>query len=389
MKKIIIVTQSLLLGGTEKALVSMLKAIPRNKFSITLAIMEQGGDLTTEIPDWIDIKYIPAYSFGSKELILYFIKKKDIRNVVHSCLSLCLMRFHDFYEQQFYKALSLPKLEGEYDLAISYSTPCAFPDWYTVQNVKAKKKLVWVHSDISKFSKIINSPICNKMYSRYDKIFCVSQDSSQSFKNVFPNLSDKVSVFYNIFTKNEIILNGISVNVFEDDFEGTRILTVGRLSKEKGVDIIPSIVARLKEYGYNIRWYCIGHGSLREKLEEEIKERNLENNVVLLGKINNPFPYYKKCDIYVQPSRFEAYCTTVGEARCFSRPIIATDVAGSREQIKHNYNGLIVSFDEEEILKSVIQLLENKDLCKKFESNLQKEDINTLQELKKLYSEVM
>ena len=63
--------------------------------------------------------------------------------------------------------------------------------------------------------------------------------------------------------------------------------------------------------------------------------------------------------------------------------------AGSKEQIKHNYNGLIVSFDEEEILKSVIQLLENKDLCKKFEINLQKEDINTLQELKKLYSEVM
>ena len=107
-----------------------------------------------------------------------------------------------------------------------------------MHNVKAKKKLVWVHSDISKFSKIINSPICNKMYSRYDKIFCVSQDSSQSFKSVFPNLSNKVSVFYNIITKNEIIINDSSANVFEDDFEGTRILTVGRLSKEKGVEYI-------------------------------------------------------------------------------------------------------------------------------------------------------
>ena len=121
---------------------------------------------------------------------------------------LSLLKYKSYYEQYLYKSKSLPIIEDEYDLAISYFGPCEFPDWYTLNNIKAKKKAVWVHSDVLNFKGIINSQRCFKMYSKYDKIFCVSKEASKSFKKVFPKLSNKVELFYNILSKEEIIKKG-------------------------------------------------------------------------------------------------------------------------------------------------------------------------------------
>lgn len=80
---------------------------------------------------------------------------------------------------------------------------------------------------------------------------------------------------------------------FEDNFEETRILTVGRVSEEKGQHMIIPIVAKLKEEGYNIRWYIVGEGGLRNKYESLIKNYNLESEIVFLGATNNPYKYMK------------------------------------------------------------------------------------------------
>ena len=383
MKKIVIVTKKMTMGGCEKALVSMLKNFPINKYKVTLLVMEDGGELYEDIPKWIEIKRIPDIPLSSKAIIKKYMKAGKLLQGSKSLVYLSMMRFKTYYEQYFYHSRALPIIEEEYDLAISYFAPCEYPDWYTINNIKAKKKVVWVHSDVVNF-KGINNPLCYNMYSKYDKIFCVSKDACKSFIKIFPKLGYKVDLFYNSISKKEIALKGNINNGFDDDFDGVRILTVGRLSREKGQDLIPSILLQLKKDGYNVRWYCIGDGSLRKELELAIEENNLSGDVILLGVKTNPYPYMKQCDIYVQPSRYEAYCLTLCEARCFNKPIVTTDFVGAKEQIIDGKTGFIVKLDKKEIQKKIKKLIDNKSLREKFKKNLGNIDIDTSNEIKKL-----
>lgn len=187
---------------------------------------------------------------------------------------------------------------------------------------------------------------------------------------MFPSLKEKTSVFYNIIDKNKVDIMSLEDGGFNDCFNGIRILTVGRLTTEKGQDIIPGTLRRILSKGYSARWYCMGDGENRQMLGSMIKEFNLEDHLILLGTQNNPFPYIKQCDIYVQPSRHEGYCITLAEARALNKPIITTDFVGAREQIKDRETGLITEFSEEEIYKAVKKLIGNTDLCDMFKNNL-------------------
>ena len=162
--------------------------------------------------------------------------------------------------------------------------------------------------------------------------------------NILPNFKDKIDKLLNIMSPELVVKMADEGSGFEDDFNGIRILTVGRLSKEKGQDLTITVLAKLKEEGYNVRWYCIGDGSARKEYEKLIKEYNVENDYILLGATPNPYPFMKECDLYVQSSRHEGYCITLAEARCFDNPIISTNFTGASEQIAHDQTGLISKF---------------------------------------------
>ena len=171
---------------------------------------------------------------------------------------------------------------------------------------------------------------------------------------------------------------------FDDKFDGLRILTVGRLSNEKGQDLTITVLKRLIDEDYKVRWYCIGDGPDRDNYIEKIKSFNIENNYVLLGSKLNPYPYMKHCDIYVQPSRHEGYCITLAEARCFNNPIITTNFTGANEQIKHEKTGLVCDISEEGIYIALKRLLDEKELFNKIKNNLGKEIVDSTKEISKL-----
>lgn len=160
--------------------------------------------------------------------------------------------------------------------------------------------------------------------------------------------------------KKKIKKQALEENVFKDSFSGITIVTVARLSIEKGQDMIPEITRKLLDDGLSIRWYCIGEGELRETIEDNIEKYNVNENVMLLGNKENPYPYINECDIYVQTSRSECYCTTVMEAKCLKKPIVITEVNGSSEQIENGKNGLIVKCNVEDIYLGIYKLISNK-----------------------------
>ncbi len=373
------------MGGIEKSLISLLETIPNDNFDITVLVMGKGGELVEEIPNHIKIQCLYGNEKSIIEKIMNNIKKaKFITAFKIVNYTMLAKKAATFYQQEEYQSKMLPIIDKEFDLAIAYHTPASFPVVYVMNNIKAKTKAVWIHSDVSEYKRELLP--YSKYYERYDKIFCVSRYAKNKFIEMYPKLKGKTEIFYNILDREKLELLSLQNEGFSDNFDGTRILTIGRLTSQKGQDILPGIIKELLKAGYNIRWYCIGDGEERKKLENLIKDFHLEDHLILLGTIKNPYPYIKQCDLYVQPSRHEGYCITLAEARSFNKPIITTDFVGAREQIEDGLTGKIVNFDEDELFSAISYLIHNKDLCEKFSSNLKRKNVSsTTWEIKKLY----
>ncbi|WP_226620263.1 glycosyltransferase [Cytobacillus firmus] len=384
MKKVVIVTRRMILGGIEKALISMLEQMPKDKYDVTVLVMGVGGELEDEIPLHVKLKCL----YGDEKSTLEKIwKKVKVGNVIDALkigwYTFLSRKVKSVFDQEMYHLKMVPNQEVEFDLAIAYHVPASLPVVYVINNIKAKSKVAWIHSDVSHYETALSR--YKDYYAKYDKIFCVSQFALNKFNEIFPNLREKTSVFYNILDKQKFESLSLKGKSFEDNFDGIKILTIGRLTGEKGQDIIPVVLKKLISEGFNIRWYCIGEGDCRLRLENMIEANNLGDHMLLLGNKKNPYPFIKDCDIYVQPSRHEGYCISLAEARSLNKPIVTTDFVGAREQINNCQTGIIVKFDENEIYNSVKKLIKDKAIINKFINNLKNEKINTVEEMKKLF----
>jgi glycosyltransferase involved in cell wall biosynthesis len=389
--KLLFMVINMNVGGTEKALLNMIAEIPREKYDITILMLEEYGGFLNSIPKNVHIDYVKGYK-GIKDLLnkppremaLNFIRKgKIIKAFILITIHLLSKVLND--RRVFFKYIlkNQPVADIEYDVAVAYAGPMDFISFFIAKKVKARKKLQWIHFDITKIG--FNRNFASKIYGEFDKLFVVSDEGREKVTKMLPHLKEKTERFLNIISPDLVTEMADKEPGFDDRFCGTRILTVGRLSKEKGQDLTIAVLAKLKEAGYNVRWYCIGNGSARKEYEELIKKYNLENDYILLGATPNPYPYVKQCDIYVQSSRHEGYCITLAEARCFDNPIVSTNFTGANEQIADGQTGLIVDFDEQQMFNAIKKLLDDKNLENNLRKNLRNEIVNTSNEMDKFY----
>src|SRR5690625_3376203 len=343
--KIAFVTYIMMMGGIEKSLISMLEQIPKEKFDITLFVVHSGGELYDKIPSHVKVKNLIENNRRIAKTVWKYIKSGRFITAFSVILNATFLKYGYGNKDEFNESLrcskTMPMESTKYDVAISYSSLLSLPVVYVINNIVAKKKMLWIHSDLEDLSTDKDISLVKKLrkyFKLYDHIICVSYHALEKFNKVFPNLPTDITVFYNILDKNKIVKFSKESKGFNDNFKGTRILTTGRLSVEKGQEIIQKVLLRLLKNGYNVRWYCIGDGPIRKRLSSMIERYNLEENFILLGIKQNPFPYFKNCDLYVQPSQEEAYCITVAEARVFHKPIVTTNT-GASEQIRHEKTG--------------------------------------------------
>ena len=390
MKKLLFMCINMNIGGTEKALLTMLNEIDSSKYDITLLMLEEYGGFLNEIPSFVKVKYVNEYKdikplikeppkLLAKKLIIDKKYSKGLLILLNYSISKITNNTSYYYK---YILKNIKNIEEQYDLAVAYAGPMDFITYFVLNKIKAKKKVQWIHFDITKIG--FNKKFAEKSYKKFDKIFVVSEEGKEKLINLIPALNNKVEAFFNIISCNLIENMSKNEKGFDDSFNRVRILTVGRLSEEKGQDLTINALARLKNEGYNIRWYCIGDGPEKDNYKQKIKNLNLENDYILLGSKLNPYPFMKQCDIYVQPSKHEGYCITLGEARCFDNPIVTTNFTGANEQIKNEVTGLICDISEEGIYKSVKRLLDDKDLYNNIKINLSKEIVDSTNEISKL-----
>ena len=391
-KKILFMVSSMNIGGVEKSLLSLLSVIPKDKYDITVLTLEKKGGFLDYIPSYITVEETawfkeikPIIMESPQRTIKKYLKENKVFKIPTFIYSYYKSKNTD-NRYIYYKNIlkSIPENEGEYDVAIAYAGPTEIIDAYITHKVKAKKKIGWVHFDISKHK--INEKLYENLYEKFDKIFTVSNEANKKLNEIIPSTVNKSEVLLNIISKeliNEMAKEDIN---FDNEFNGIKIVTVGRLSKEKGQDLAIKALANLKKGGYKVRWYCVGEGNSREEYESLIKDNKLEEDFILLGATPNPYPYIKNSDIYVQTSRHEGYCLTLAEAKCLCKPIVTTNFTGAYEQIEHGINGLIVPLNEDYIYKNVKYIIDNKSVSYNFIEKLKIEAIDTRSNVNKLMS---
>ena len=382
------------IGGVEKTLLSLLSTIDYKKYSVDLLLINKSGQLIPYIPKNVNVISldIPTHLYeklfyGRVCLLKSYLRdmkfKKTINIFCEIILNLCKNQNQkriSLYEEA---ERILPDFLQEYDIALDFMGYASFSTFYIAKKVSAEVKATWLHSELSKSNTTLQEYY--KIYQCYDKFFGVSQTCVEEFKKEFPIFESKTEVFYNLISSNLIINMAKEGKKFNDNFNGLRILTVGRLAPEKGYDIAVKVLKELISEGYNVKWYVLGEGPEYNNILNLVKDNNLEKKFILLGADPNPYGYMNNCDIYVQPSRYEGYSTTTNEARILCKPVITTDVSGAREQFIHDVTGLIVKCEISSIKKSIIELIKNEEKRYYLSKNLSKLKIDNEDEVKKLY----
>ena len=389
-KKILFMVSSMNIGGVEKSLLSLLAVIPKEKYEITILTLDKKGGFLEYIPN--NVKLIEAEWFKYIKPIIMDTPQNIIKRYINNYEFIKIPSFiYSYFKSKktndryiYYKHVlkSIPECKEKYDAAIAYAGPTEIIDAYISRKVKAEKKIAWVHFDISKHK--INKKLYNNLYERFDKIFAVSNECKKKLDEIIPAVRNKSEVLLNIVSEDLINEMSESNIDFDDNYKGIKIITVGRLSKEKGQDLAIKTLAKLKKDRYDVKWYCIGEGNSRQEFEQLIKEYNLENDFLLLGATSNPYPYIKNADIYVQTSRHEGYCLTLAEAKVLNKPIVTTNFIGAYEQIKNNENGIIVDCNENDLADAIKKLIDEKEICSRFSNKLREEKIDTTNEINKL-----
>lgn len=202
----------------------------------------------------------------------------------------------------------------------------------------------------------------------------VSDILKNKLKQQWPDLGTKMYTIYDIINPNTI--RSLAQKEITETFPHTSLslLTVGRLVKPKGYDLLLQAASILKNRNIQFTWYIIGEGPEKTFIEHEIQINDLKNYVFLLGLKENPFPYMKTCDIYVQTSKFEGFGMTIAEAKILNKPIISTNYPVIYNILQDKVNGLIVDMTGEALANGIQSLSRNQDLKEFLLKNLQNEE---------------
>ncbi|ETJ38927.1 hypothetical protein Q604_UNBC07070G0008 [human gut metagenome] len=381
-KSILVVMTSLYNGGAERSLVNLLNEFDTENYEIDLMVFVREGMFESQIPPKINFLNTPSeiQALYTPKLVKMHFKEKIVRLVGTGIAKIFSKTYSERGAKRwkwFYKNI-VAENQKKYDVALAFLNDDVM--YYIVDKVCADKKIAWVHNDYKKneLDKDIDLPYFRKL----DYVATISDECVNILKEVFVEFPEKFICIPNI-TSSQVIKNR-SEEFYPEEYRGKRniLLSIGRLGYQKGFDIAIEAATLLLKRGIDFKWYIIGDGEWEEKLNTLIKEKQLEQNLFLLGIKSNPYPYIKNCDVFVQTSRYEGKSVVIDEAKILAKPIVITNYPTVHDQIQNN-EGMIVDITAEGISEGIIMMLEQKEIYNKFLSHI---DYGNTQDIMKLYN---
>ena len=369
MKKVLFIVNTMGRAGAETALIELLKEmLTLPDLELSLFSLIPRGEMFDKVPAQVRIlnprvssgsvlsargrlvifcRMVQAffYRFTGFRMLPYLLKNGKLQKAAGRVQ----------YDKLLWRLLAegTPPLRESFDLGVAYIEGASV--YYLADRVQAKKKASFLHIDYTAAG--YHPMMDQNCYDRIDRIFTVSNEAGRRFAEIYPQHADKLSLFRNIVDRQSVLRKAEDGEGFADSYTGTRLVTVGRLARQKGYDIAVQAMAKIVAKGYDARWYVIGDGPERKALEKLIDKLGMRERFLLLGAKSNPYPYIRQADLYVQPSRFEGWGIAVEEALILKKPVLATNCTGVAEQIVTGQNGILCAPDAEELAAQLERLL--------------------------------
>jgi glycosyltransferase involved in cell wall biosynthesis len=363
--KVLIYYSVFRLGGAEKSTAKLITKLLDLGYEVEVLLVSNGGEFQSAIDQRAKVSWLRTWNFGDK-----YQAAKGLKKYWFAFLYL-LTRFEEYikgisYWSKKYKAVII----GLHGLS---------PE-FCFKNIKADTYLQYIRNDLRNCDENGKAQNQIKIFGkRIDHYVCVSQTALDSFQMLFPDLKEKGVKIYNLLEADRILTKS-KVEIYDVNFskDYLNILTVCRVqNRSKGIYRMANVMERLLKDSFKIKWYIVGDGVDFDQFKAFLKERHLSEHMILLGRRENPYPYFLKADVVAVFSYYEGLCGVVNEAKILERPLLATEFSGVREQIKHGHNGYVFENNEEAIYRGVKELLNKPEEFQKTAINEMPESITS------------
>ena len=256
-------------------------------------------------------------------------------------------------------------LSENYDCAISYlqnGGPNSFYggcNEFVLNKIKANRKIAFLHCDYGSCG--ANYPYNDEIYRKFDFVAACSEGCRQAFLKCLPDLSDSTVTVTNCHDYEKIKRLAAKSPVLYDN-SVVNVVSVARLSAEKGIDRgIRAVAAAINE-GCKVHYHIIGDGIQRPSLENLVDELEIRESVTFYGSTDNPYRYMKNTDLLLIPSYHEAAPLVIDEAMCLGLPVLSTETTSSNDMILERDIGWVCKNDQENILRKLIEIVKESQL---------------------------
>lgn len=368
MKKIrlLFVAEELCMNGAMISLVALLQALPAEKYDISLFLFKHGGELTSRLPK--NVKVLP-------ELLPYAVHRMPLKDALRTMLKRSrfdmilyriLVSLQRYFKLEYRLWWFLPHIKSHFDVACCYTDGFVAP--MILRKVDAIRKVCWVHYIYSK------GPQPNYVYNALKKADMCVPVSIEAGKSLNRELGVNVRqhIVHNITDAAKCIERALEP-CEKKRMEGVvRIVSVGRVTHAKFFELIPDTAQKLRLKGVNFEWYIIGDGDKFHELTDMVEIGDLSDCVHFIGARQNPMPWIKSADVFVNPSRYESWGMTVSEALCLGKAVITSDIPVFAEQITNEVNGLMCPAMPEHLADAIVRVLTDEQLKHNLEKNAAK-----------------
>jgi glycosyltransferase involved in cell wall biosynthesis len=388
-KRLLFIINNLNCGGAEKALISLLQTIDYEKNSVDLFLFKQEGLFLNQIPANVNLLDVPKnyhyFDMPLKRALLSNLKIGNFKVAFYRIMFGLIYKIektHAVKEQRGWKYLKnvLAPLTKKYDVAIGFLEKT--PNYFCIDKVSARKKIGFVMNDYDKLK--MDKTIDNYYFSKLDFIVQDSEESNIIMKKNFPQFAHKTVVIKSIISA--ISVQQLAQQTITDLPEGFKIISVGRLTYQKGYDIAMAAINIIAKKGLNFKWIILGDGDEEKILKQKVIDYNLQDKVFFFGIKENHYPYLKQADIFLHTARFEGFGIVISEAKILQKPIVLTNFNVAKTHINDGVNGFIAEMNAESVAYKLELLMTNNNLQKQFSQNLSKDNFGTENEIEKFYA---
>ena len=344
--KILVLHGHLSMGGEERVLLNVLRNLIELGYDVDLLITWNHGEnnlFENEIPKKVNYEFLFDNYNGKSKII------KEIYR----------LRTKTTYLKKVEKIIE----EKKYDVIIDYSSNLLK---YKDFDIKVPI-FAWIHFSLTFGEKLSGEKVekYKKQYKKYDKILTICDTMRDEFVEILGMDKTKVELVYNpinleIIRKKAENVNPKYGNYLKEDY----FLQVSRLTQQKQPEHLVDIYYKLKQRGIKEKLYFIGNGEKVKLIKQKIKEYNLEDDIILLGQIENPYPFFKNAKLFLHTAKYEGLPTVLLESLAFGTPVVAYDCpTGPKDILGKNseYGELIPLNDKDTFVKRVYELIDNNE----------------------------